>query len=50
MGRNPQVPLTHRGEDGRLHDVVGVEVVKLHPIIVHKGMLELAGRNSELPV
>jgi hypothetical protein len=30
--RDTQVPLTNDGEDGRLHDGVGVEVVELHLI------------------
>ena len=50
MSRNPQVPLAHYGEDGRLHDGIGVEVVKLHPIIVHEGTHELAHQNHKPPV
>jgi len=50
MGQNPQVPLAHSGEDRRLHDGVGVEVVKLHPIVVHERTHKAAGRNPKPPV
>jgi hypothetical protein len=33
MGRDAQVPFAHGGEDGRLHDGVGVEIVELHLIL-----------------
>jgi hypothetical protein len=49
MGRNPQEPLAHRGEDGRLHDGVGVEIVQLHLVVVEDGSDESASGSSEPP-
>jgi hypothetical protein len=34
VGVNPQKPLANRHENSRLRDGVGVEVVKLHPIVM----------------
>jgi hypothetical protein len=50
MGRNPQVPLAHRGEDGGLHDGVGVEVVQLHLVVVEEDPDESVGGRSEPPI
>jgi hypothetical protein len=42
VGVNPQKPLANHRENGRLHDGVGVEVVKLHPIVVRERPHEAA--------
>jgi hypothetical protein len=49
VGLNPQEPLVDGGEDGRLHNGVGVEVVQLHLIVVWQGPHEVAHRNPEAP-
>jgi hypothetical protein len=34
VGVNPQKPLANRHENGHLRDGVGVEVMKLHPVVM----------------
>ena len=36
VGSDPQVPLADGDEDGRLHYGVGVEVVKLHAVVMRE--------------
>jgi hypothetical protein len=50
VGVNPQKPLTNRHENGRLRDGVGVEVVKLHPIVVRERPHEAARRHPKPPL
>jgi hypothetical protein len=50
MGLDPQEPLVDDGEDGRLSDGVGVEVVELHPVVVHERPHEAAHRHSKAPL
>ena len=47
MGSNPQVPLVDSDEDGRLCDGVGVEVVKLHAIVMRERQHELVCWEAE---
>jgi hypothetical protein len=47
---NPQKPLTNRHENSRLHDGVGVEVVKLHPIVMREHPHEAARRHPKPPL
>jgi hypothetical protein len=50
VGVNPQKPLTNRHENGCLHDGVGVEVVKLHPVVVRERPHEAARRHPKPPL
>jgi hypothetical protein len=50
MGRNPQVPLAHHGEDGRLHDRIWVKIMQLYLIVVDESPHESLGRYPEPPV
>jgi hypothetical protein len=50
MGFDPQEPLTDNGEHGRLSDGVGVEVVKLHPVVVRMRPHEVARQHSKPPL
>jgi hypothetical protein len=50
VGVNPQKPLANRHENGRLHDGVGVEVVKLHPVVVRERPHEAARRHPKPPL
>jgi hypothetical protein len=47
VGVNPQKPLANRHENGRLHDGVRVEVVKLHPVVVRERPHEAAHRHPK---
>jgi hypothetical protein len=47
VGVNPPKPLANRRENGRLHDGVGVEVVKLHPVVVRERPHEAARRHPK---
>ena len=47
---NPQKPLANRRENGHLRDGVGVEVVKLHPIVVRERPHEAARRHPKAPL
>jgi hypothetical protein len=49
VGLKPQESLADSGEDGRLRDGVGVEVMQLHPIVVRQCPHEVAHRNPEAP-
>jgi hypothetical protein len=46
MGLNPHVLLADGDEVGRLSDGVGVEVVKLHPIVMRERPHEATRRHS----
>jgi hypothetical protein len=50
MGFDPQEPLTDSGEHGRLSNGVGVEVVKLHPVVVRMRPHEMAHQHSKPPL
>jgi hypothetical protein len=50
VGVNPQKPLANRCENGRLRDGVGVEVVKLHPVVVRERPHEAARRHPKPPL
>jgi hypothetical protein len=50
VGVNPQKPLANCHENGRLRDGVGVEVVKLHPVVVRERPHEAAGRHPKPPL
>jgi hypothetical protein len=47
---NPQKTLTNRREDGRLRDIVGVEVMQLHSIVVQERPHEAARWHSKPPL
>jgi hypothetical protein len=49
VGLNPKESLVDSGEDGRLSDGVGVEVVQLHPVVVRQGPHEATHQNPEAP-
>jgi hypothetical protein len=49
VGFNPKESLADGGEDGRLSDGVGVEVVQLHPVVVRQGPHEATRQNPEAP-
>jgi hypothetical protein len=50
MGLDPQELLIDGGEDGCLGDGVGVEVVKLQPVVVQERPHEAARRHSNPPL
>jgi hypothetical protein len=50
MGSDPQIPFTHRYEDGGLRDGIGGEVVQLHPIVEQDRPHEAASRHAESPL
>jgi hypothetical protein len=50
VGVNPQKPLANRHKNGRLRDGVGVEVVKLHPVVVRERPHEAARRHPKPPL
>jgi hypothetical protein len=50
VGVNPQKPLANRHENSRLHDGVGVEVVKLHSIVMWERPHEAARRHPKPPL
>jgi hypothetical protein len=50
VGVNPQKPLANRRKNGRLHDGVGVEVVKLHPVVVREHLHEVARQHPKPPL
>jgi hypothetical protein len=50
VGVNPQKPLANRHENGRLRDGVGVEVVKLHPVVMRERPHEVARRHPKPPL
>jgi hypothetical protein len=50
VGVNPQKPFANRHENGRLRDGVGVEVVKLHPIVMRERPHEAARRHPKPPL
>ena len=47
MGGNAQVPLADDDKDGCLRDGVGVEVVKLHAVVMRERPHELVRRQAE---
>jgi hypothetical protein len=50
VGVNPQKPLANRHENSRLRDGVGVEVVKLHPVVMRERPHEAARRHPKPPL
>ena len=50
VGVNPQKHLANRHENGRLRDGVGVEVVKLHPVVMRERPHEAARRHPKPPL
>jgi hypothetical protein len=50
MGLDPQVPLANHGEDGCLGDWVGVEIMKLHPVVAREHPPKKTRRQSEPPL
>jgi hypothetical protein len=50
MGVNPQKPLANRHENSRLRDGVGVEVMKLHPVVMRERLHEAARRHPKPPL
>jgi hypothetical protein len=50
VGVNPQKTLANRHENGHLRDGVGVEVVKLHPIVMRERPHEAAHRHPKPPL
>jgi hypothetical protein len=49
-GSIPKNPSQNRRENGRLRDGVGVEVVKLHPVVVQERPHEAARRHPKTPL
>jgi hypothetical protein len=47
---NPQKPLANHHENSRLRDGVGVEVVKLHPVVMRERPHEAARRHRKPPL
>jgi hypothetical protein len=47
VGVNPQKPLANRHENSHLHDGVGVEVVKLHPVVMRERPHEAVRRHPK---
>jgi hypothetical protein len=47
---NPQKTLANRREDGHLRNGIGVKVVQLHPVVVHKRPHEAARWHSKPPL
>jgi hypothetical protein len=47
VGVNPQKPLANRHENSRQRDGVGVEVVKLHPVVMRERPHEAARRHPK---
>jgi hypothetical protein len=50
VGVNPQKPLADHHENGRMRDGVGVEVVKLHPVVMWERPHEAAHRHPKPPL
>jgi hypothetical protein len=50
VGVNPQKPLANHHENGRLRDEVGVEVVKLHPVVRRERPHEVACQHPKPPL
>jgi hypothetical protein len=50
VGFNPQKPLANRHENSRLCDGVGVEVVKLHPVVMRERPHEAVRRHPKPPL